>query len=185
MDLGGVIVLRNPAKRSPDFGGGLFRHPNPAGQLCPRHGGQEGAPFAGGSPASPAGSRRTAGGHHRASPAGCFEAVRPRNDEAHGGAAETRRAASGAPERRWRLARSGSRTTARLFIHRPSRSPQPCYCLRKRSRRPLSFLDLPVPETCPWGRLTDREKTAAIETLTRLMAKAALASNHNQEKERD
>ena len=49
----------------------------------------------------------------------------------------------------------------------------------------LNFLDLPVPENCLWGQLTDQEKTAVIETLTRLMLKAALASNHNQEKEHD
>ena len=45
----------------------------------------------------------------------------------------------------------------------------------------LNFLDLPVPETCLWGQLTDQEKTAVIETLTRLMLMAALASNHKKE----
>ena len=46
----------------------------------------------------------------------------------------------------------------------------------------LNFLDLPVPETCRWGQLTVQEKTAVIETLARLIVKAALASKHNQEK---
>jgi hypothetical protein len=49
----------------------------------------------------------------------------------------------------------------------------------------LNFLDLPVPETCLWGQLADQEKTAVIEILTRLMVKAALASNRHQEKEHD
>ena len=49
----------------------------------------------------------------------------------------------------------------------------------------LNFLDLPVPETWLWGQLTDQEKTAVIETLTRLRVKAALASKHHQENEHD
>jgi len=49
----------------------------------------------------------------------------------------------------------------------------------------LNFLDLPVPETCLWGQLADQEKTAVIEIFTRLMVKAALASNRHQEKEHD
>ena len=49
----------------------------------------------------------------------------------------------------------------------------------------LNFLDFPVPETCLWGQLTDREKTVVVETLARLMVKAALASNRNPEKEHD
>ena len=49
----------------------------------------------------------------------------------------------------------------------------------------LDFLDLPVPETCPWEQLTAQEKTVVIEILTRLMIKVALASNHNQENEHD
>ena len=49
----------------------------------------------------------------------------------------------------------------------------------------LNFLDLPVPETCLWGQLADQEKSVGIETLTRLMVKAALASKHSQENEHD
>jgi hypothetical protein len=49
----------------------------------------------------------------------------------------------------------------------------------------LNFLDLPVPETCLWGRLTDQEKIAVVENLTRLMVKAALAASHQQEEEHD
>lgn len=49
----------------------------------------------------------------------------------------------------------------------------------------LHFLDLPVPETCLWGQLTDKEKTVVIEILTRLMVQAALASNRNQENAHD
>lgn len=49
----------------------------------------------------------------------------------------------------------------------------------------LNFLDLPVPETCLWGQLTDQEKTVVIEGLTRLMVKAALTSKRTQENEHD
>jgi predicted Fe-S protein YdhL (DUF1289 family) len=44
----------------------------------------------------------------------------------------------------------------------------------------LDFLDLPVPEACVWGQLTDQEKTAVIATMARLMAKAA-AGNHQEQ----
>lgn len=46
----------------------------------------------------------------------------------------------------------------------------------------LNFLDLPVPEACVWGQLTDQEKTAAIAAIARLMVRAA-AADHNQEPE--
>jgi predicted Fe-S protein YdhL (DUF1289 family) len=49
----------------------------------------------------------------------------------------------------------------------------------------LNFLDLPVPETCLWGQLTDQEKNVVVEILTRLMVKAALASERTQEHEHD
>jgi hypothetical protein len=49
----------------------------------------------------------------------------------------------------------------------------------------LNFLDLPVPETCLWGQLTDQEKTVVIEILTRLMVKAARTSQPNPENEHD
>lgn len=48
----------------------------------------------------------------------------------------------------------------------------------------LNFLDLPVPEACVWGQLTDQEKTAVIAAIARLMARAAAAGN-NQEHEHD
>ena len=48
----------------------------------------------------------------------------------------------------------------------------------------LNFLDLPVPEACVWGQLTDQEKTAAIAALARLIARAASAS-HGQENPHD
>lgn len=40
----------------------------------------------------------------------------------------------------------------------------------------LSFLDLPPQETCVWERVDDERRTLVIEALTRLIAKAALAS---------
>jgi hypothetical protein len=45
----------------------------------------------------------------------------------------------------------------------------------------LNFLDLPIPETCLWGQLTDQEKTVVIDLFARLMVKAALASKPIQE----
>jgi hypothetical protein len=47
----------------------------------------------------------------------------------------------------------------------------------------LNFLDLPVPETCLWGQLSDQEKTVVINILARLMVKAALASKPIRENE--
>ncbi len=44
----------------------------------------------------------------------------------------------------------------------------------------LDFLDLPVPEACVWGQLTDQEKTAVIAALARLMAKAAADHKHQE-----
>jgi predicted Fe-S protein YdhL (DUF1289 family) len=49
----------------------------------------------------------------------------------------------------------------------------------------LSFLDLPVPETCIWEQLTVQQKTTVIDALTRLMVKAASASTPRQEQEHD
>ena len=48
----------------------------------------------------------------------------------------------------------------------------------------LNFLDLPVPEACVWGQLTDQQKSAVIAAIARLMAKAAVATTH-QENEYD
>lgn len=45
----------------------------------------------------------------------------------------------------------------------------------------LDFLDLPVPEACVWGQLTDQEKTAAIAVMARLMTKAAATGNHQEQ----
>jgi len=67
-----------------------------------------------------------------------------------------------------------SSATSRLRLNLPRRVPvllpQPY----------LDFLDLPVPEACVWGQLTDQEKTAVIATMARLMAKAA-AGNHQEQ----
>lgn len=45
----------------------------------------------------------------------------------------------------------------------------------------LDFLNLPVPEACVWGQLTDQEKTAVITVLARLMARAAAGNNQEPE----
>jgi len=41
----------------------------------------------------------------------------------------------------------------------------------------LSFIDIPVPETCLWERLNDEHKQLVIETLARLMINAARNAN--------
>lgn len=49
----------------------------------------------------------------------------------------------------------------------------------------LSFLDLPVPETCIWEQLTMQQKTTVMDTLTRLMIKAASANMPTQQQEQE
>ncbi len=75
-----------------------------------------------------------------------------------------------------------SATCRRLYrngrLTLPRRVPVPL------SQPYLNFLDLPVPEACVWGQLTDQEKTAVIAAIARLMARAAAAGN-NQEHEHD
>lgn len=44
----------------------------------------------------------------------------------------------------------------------------------------LDFIDLPVPEACVWGQLTDQEKTTVITVMARLMAKAAVCNYQEQ-----
>jgi hypothetical protein len=41
----------------------------------------------------------------------------------------------------------------------------------------LSFIDIPVPETCLWEGLNDEQKQLVIETLARLMINAARNAN--------
>jgi len=48
----------------------------------------------------------------------------------------------------------------------------------------LDFLDIPAPEMCVWDRLDEEQKAIVIELVTRLIAKAALASN-SPEKDHD
>jgi predicted Fe-S protein YdhL (DUF1289 family) len=37
----------------------------------------------------------------------------------------------------------------------------------------LSFIDIPIPETCLWEQIEDEQKRIVIEVLARLMTKAA------------
>lgn len=60
-----------------------------------------------------------------------------------------------------------SSATSRLRLLLPRRVPVPL------PQPYLDFLDLPVPEACVWGQLTDQEKTAVIAAMARLMAAAA------------
>jgi len=44
----------------------------------------------------------------------------------------------------------------------------------------LNFLDLPLPQTYLWEQLDQEQRTIVIETIARLVAKTAIATN-NQE----
>ena len=68
-----------------------------------------------------------------------------------------------------------SSATSRLRLSLPRRVPVPL------PQPYLDFLDLPVPEACVWGQLTDQEKTAAIAVMARLMTKAAATGNHQEQ----
>jgi hypothetical protein len=61
---------------------------------------------------------------------------------------------------------------------------------RRRARRArmqlyLGFLDIPVPEACVWGQLSDERRKAVIQMLARLMTKAASASRTVDGKENE
>ena len=45
----------------------------------------------------------------------------------------------------------------------------------------LSFLDIPEPETHIWGRLTDRQRAEALDTITRLLTKTVLGDATNDD----
>lgn len=45
----------------------------------------------------------------------------------------------------------------------------------------LSFLDIPEPETHIWGRLTDRQRAEALNTITRLLTKTVLGDATNDD----
>jgi phenylpyruvate tautomerase PptA (4-oxalocrotonate tautomerase family) len=44
----------------------------------------------------------------------------------------------------------------------------------------LKFIDLPLPQTLLWEQLDDKQKQIIIETLARLIAKAARASKNGE-----
>lgn len=48
----------------------------------------------------------------------------------------------------------------------------------------LNFIDIPIPETCLWEELDGEQKQLVVETLARLMIKAARTS-HPQEPAHD
>jgi len=41
----------------------------------------------------------------------------------------------------------------------------------------LNFIDIPIPETCLWEELDGEQKQLVVETLARLMIKAARTSH--------
>ena len=45
----------------------------------------------------------------------------------------------------------------------------------------LNFIDIPIPETCPWEQFDDEQKRIVIETLTRLLVKLAQANNQQEQ----
>ena len=44
----------------------------------------------------------------------------------------------------------------------------------------LNFIDIPIPETCLWEQFDDERKRVLIETLVRLLVKAARLNNQEQ-----
>jgi predicted Fe-S protein YdhL (DUF1289 family) len=44
----------------------------------------------------------------------------------------------------------------------------------------LNFTDIPIPETCRWDQFDDERKRIVIETLARLLTKAARAGKHQE-----
>jgi predicted Fe-S protein YdhL (DUF1289 family) len=44
----------------------------------------------------------------------------------------------------------------------------------------LNFTDIPIPETCLWEQFDDEQKRIVIETLARLLVKAARDKNREQ-----
>lgn len=45
----------------------------------------------------------------------------------------------------------------------------------------LNFTDIPIPETCLWEQFDDEQKRIVIETLARLMTKAARAGKRQEQ----
>lgn len=46
----------------------------------------------------------------------------------------------------------------------------------------LNFLDNPVPENNIWEQLDDRQKTAVIEVVTRILVKAVKEDKHGRDR---
>ena len=49
----------------------------------------------------------------------------------------------------------------------------------------LPFLDIPIPQTCLWEELNSQQKQLVVETLARLMVKAATRTGGPQEPNND
>ena len=45
----------------------------------------------------------------------------------------------------------------------------------------LSFLDIPVPESHIWERLSEQQKAIVIETISRILTKAATTTNTQEQ----
>jgi hypothetical protein len=58
----------------------------------------------------------------------------------------------------------------------------PSQTRRAMPQLPPNFLDdLPLPETCLWDQFNDEQKRILVETLARLMTKAARASDPQEQ----
>jgi hypothetical protein len=64
-----------------------------------------------------------------------------------------------------------------LFCNAPQQRRNLFRSRRAMSQLNLSFNDIPVPETCLWEGLNDEQKQLVIETLARMMIKAARNAN--------
>jgi predicted Fe-S protein YdhL (DUF1289 family) len=45
----------------------------------------------------------------------------------------------------------------------------------------LIFTEIPIPETCLWEQFDDQQRQTVIETLARILTKAARADEHQEQ----
>jgi hypothetical protein len=64
-----------------------------------------------------------------------------------------------------------------LFCNAPQQRRHLFDSRRVMAQLNLNFIDIPIPETCLWEELGDEQKQLVVETLARLMIKAARTSH--------
>jgi hypothetical protein len=71
-----------------------------------------------------------------------------------------------------------------LFCNAPQQRRHLFDSRRVMAQLNLNFIDIPIPETCLWEELDGEQKQLVVETLARLMIKAA-RTGHPQEPAHD